>query len=388
MPHWKNRVRGPSRSMASALGRCHFGVLGMLVNLVFVGTACSHQATAVNSVGGTDSVVRAWTPDWYPAGALKRFPRERYLVGVGSCGNELPSAERANCALQSAREQVALEIKAKIAANIEHSKTLTTRSSGENLDATVQAHWTRSGKAVTALELEGVTAAEQVCVGDNCYAVVVLDRRRFECNLRERNVVALSKMNDLLVSAKNADTVQALFGLSKAEILARQIDERSALIATVGASLSTSTSAELTVSAARRRATGGCTVCLSSSLSGIPTELLFTTTRQSLGLLGFKRVVFASDQDCGTAKLNITYAGVLAARQSTEMGGAHVIDINGQLSVRQSGKLVGATMPIVARGVAKDAARSRHEAIVRVSSAIASAFVALVGGQNTESWQP
>lgn len=377
MQHSQN----PGRRLASSRWNPLGGIAGTLASALWFVAGCGPPTASARPSLPEPRAQQAAAPDWYPGGDAQRYPRERFLVGVGSCGKEVPLGTRAACAVQSGRERIALDVEAKVIASVERSKTVTSSDSQAGSEASVRATVVSGGKAESSVVLEGSRAAEEACAGDACYALVVVEREAFRRTLKEKNATATHRLESLLSSAKPEDIVQSLYLFNKADALATTIDERSAIVAAVGAVGESSPSARLVVAAARQKAVERCPVCLESALSSVAPERLFTALRQSLGLLGFREVSLGSPPGCQYAELTVSFNGSMARRETTEVGGMRleVTEIQGSLSLSQHGRALGASQSVKARGVSKDPEQSANEALERLNEAVDAAFADLVG---------
>lgn len=136
-------------------------------------------------------------PDWVEKGTSKKFPPEKYFIGVAS------SAEP-DGAKDKARAEIAKILKARIQQEQTEKETYAQQTVGKKTTSSQTFEAASATKVSVDESLEGVTIAETYDQKGTHYALAVLDREKTAADLRKK-VTDLELQGDELLKQANTE---------------------------------------------------------------------------------------------------------------------------------------------------------------------------------------
>lgn len=261
-------------------------------------------------------------PGWYPNGDRSQFPSGQWIQGVGVCGPETPEAQRASCAVQRARREVAFNVRTELEASVameSYSALEHTRGGGRSQQQAFERERIQdAGAAATALDLHNAEPAEVACTSSaHCYALVAVNKAEIVSRLRRENAGDELTLQGWLRDARQADTLAAIQILRRASVLGREIDGRNAMIAGLSGVVPPQEPASQRVTTLSRSVLGSAEVCFASAEASAPASLIFDQSVESMRAMGFASVRVAEARAaCGGALLTYVFEGRGESRPS------------------------------------------------------------------------
>ncbi|MBI2889350.1 MAG: LPP20 family lipoprotein [Nitrospirae bacterium] len=183
-------------------------------------------AIAALTVGlaGASPVLARGTPDWVESGTSKKYPPEKYFIGVGN-------APDLGTAQDKARAEIAKILRARVEQEQSEKETYRQQTTGKKTQASQTFEASTATRVKIDETLEGVAIAETFEEKSMRYALAVLDREKTAMDLRKK-VTTLELEAEELMKGAGADAAKiqkarSLYGAweryEKADGYARQL---------------------------------------------------------------------------------------------------------------------------------------------------------------------
>jgi len=300
-------------------------------------------------------------PSWQNGQTDVLFPRDRYFVGVGTCGPEVSDAERMDCAIQRALGQAVAMVRQHVRVQVRRRTELDRTSTAGGVEASVRTTFEHEGIGQAELTVDDAAPRRRACTSDGrCHALVALDRSVLAGRSLQKIVQMRAQVADLLDRAEKADPITAIEQLSAASRLVASIDHEAEWLSAAAGPSAVPPSTWDRLFAVRSKRLETLAVCMSSSLPDPPAQLVFSRAHQDLSTRGFARVAIAKEPDCPANAISVTFDGATLERPAEYQ--LWVFEVRGTVVLRAGMHTLGKGVPVLGRGVAKLREQARSEA--------------------------
>ena len=304
---------------------------------------------------------------------------------MGTCGPEVRDAERMDCAIHRAIGQAVAMVRQDVSVDIRRHNEFERKGGQGGFEARISSNYRSDGTGHSELTVDDVAPRRRTCAADgHCHALVALDRRALAARSTQKMAQWKAQIDALLDRAEQSDTLTAIEQLSMARRLVANVEREAELLEAVAGPTAVPRSTWNRLSAVRSKRLESVTVCLSSSVTHPPAELVFARAHRDLSTRGFARVAIAGEPDCPEGSISVAFRGQALERTAEYRLWVH--EIRGMVVLRADTRTLGKGMAVLGRGVSPQREQARSQAEDDLATNVQEALARLL--DPTEASEP
>ncbi|HKQ68236.1 MAG TPA: hypothetical protein VJT73_02805 [Polyangiaceae bacterium] len=353
----------------------------VLLGIVLLGCTSAASPPRFQAAGGEEAA-----PPWATGGAEALYPRDRYVVGIGTCGSERPEAERLTCATDRAIGRAVAMVRQHVRVTVHRDSAVIRRASKDDTDTVVVSRDEHVGTGQAELVVDDVAPRQTACRRDVCHALVALDRLAMSRKIARRVAALSADLSRILDSAEQSEPVATVALLWRAARLAEAIDAESDLLVTIAGPSAGPAKAWDRLYAVRAKRMASLSVCMSSRVANPAPARIFVRARSDLLTRGFSRVAIAGSAPCEGDAMWIEFDGSSQERVVGATTELRMVEVHGTVTLSSVGRKLAGAEPVLGRGFARTREQAASEAEQDLAANVQEAVAKLFGA--SESNEP